>query len=59
LSEELIDFINMSRRSSIIEDTLISEMILRNISMASQMNIDMDDILNPQQMKLLTAYKQI
>ncbi|CAM4833084.1 unnamed protein product [Rotaria magnacalcarata] len=49
----------MSRRSSMMEDKLISEMILKNIATVSQMNVDMDDILNIQQMKLLTTYKQI
>lgn len=40
-----------------MDDKLISEMILRNIATASQMNIDMNDILNIQQTRLLTSYK--
>ncbi|CAF1421797.1 unnamed protein product [Adineta ricciae] len=34
-------------------------MILTNISLASNMNIEMSDILNPPQMQLLKAYKNI
>jgi hypothetical protein len=49
----------MSKRSSIIDDKAISEMILSNISLASDMNIEMRDILNPQQMHLLKTYKNM
>ena len=48
----------MSRRSSMMDDKLISEMILKNITTASEMNTDMNDILNIQQMRLLTTYKE-
>ncbi|CAF3332581.1 unnamed protein product [Rotaria socialis] len=49
----------MSRRLSIMDDKLISKMILRNIATASQMKIEISDILNVQQMKIMTAYKEI
>lgn len=49
----------MSRRSLVMDDKLISEMILKNISNASQMNIDMAEILNVQQMRLLNHYKKM
>lgn len=42
-----------------MDDKLISEMILKNIAAASQMNIEMSDILSPEQMKLLMTYKEI
>ncbi|CAF2107947.1 unnamed protein product [Rotaria magnacalcarata] len=48
----------MTRRSSIIDDKLMSEMILKNITTASQMNFEMSDILNIQQMRILTTYKE-
>ena len=48
----------MSRRSSIIDDKLMSEMILKNITAASQMDFEMSDILNTQQMRILTTYKE-
>ncbi|CAF2055845.1 unnamed protein product [Rotaria magnacalcarata] len=41
-----------------MDDKLISEMILKNIATASQMNIKMSDILNVQQMRLMTTYKE-
>lgn len=47
----------MSRRSSTIDDKIISEMTLNNISEASRMHLCMTDILNAQQMRLLAAYK--
>ncbi|CAF1676202.1 unnamed protein product, partial [Rotaria magnacalcarata] len=46
-------------RSSIMDDKLISEMILKNIVTTSQMNIEMSAILTAEQMKLLTTYKEI
>ncbi len=49
----------MSRRSSIMDDKLISEMLLRNIATASHMNIDMSDILNGQRTRLMTTHKEI
>ena len=48
----------MSKRSSIMDDKTISEMTLKNITTASQMNIGMSDILNTGQMRLLTTYKE-
>ena len=48
----------MSRRSLIMDDKLISEMILKNISTVSQMNIEMCDILNAQQMRIMNVYKE-
>lgn len=41
-----------------MDDKLISEMILKNITTASKMNIDMNDILNVQQMRLMRTYKE-
>ncbi len=49
----------MSRRSSIIDDKSISEIILTNISSASDIDIEMCNILNPQQMQLLKTYKNM
>ncbi|CAF2635105.1 unnamed protein product [Rotaria sp. Silwood2] len=49
----------MSKRSSIIDDKSISEMILINISLAADMNIEMCDILKPPQMELLKTYKNM
>lgn len=49
----------MSKRSSVTDDKLISEMILTNISLASDMNIEMCDILKPQHMQLLKTYKNM
>jgi hypothetical protein len=40
-----------------MDDKTISEMILKNIAATSQMNIQMSNILNPEQMRLLTTYK--
>lgn len=48
----------MSRRASIMDDKLISEMTLRNIATASQMNINMADIFSVKQMKILAAYQE-
>ena len=48
----------MSRRASIMDDKLISEMTLRNIATASQMNINMADIFSIQQMKIMAAYQE-
>ena len=39
-------------------DKLISEMTPKNIATASEMNIEMSDILNVQQMRLMTTYKE-
>lgn len=47
----------MSKRSTPMDDKTISEMILKNTTAASLMNVDMNSILSPQQMRLLTAYK--
>ena len=47
----------MSKRSSYNDDKMISEMILKNINEASEMNVDMSKILNGEQMQLLTTYK--
>ncbi|CAF0877778.1 unnamed protein product [Adineta ricciae] len=47
----------MSKRSSINDDKVTSEMILKNINEASEMNVDMSKILNSEQMQLLTTYK--
>jgi hypothetical protein len=49
----------MSKRPSIIDDKSVSEMILTNISLASQMKIEMCDILNPEQMPILKTYKNM
>jgi len=49
----------MSRRSLIMDDKLISEMILKNVATASQVNIVMSDILNEQQMRIMNTYKEI
>lgn len=40
-----------------MDDKVISEMTLKNIADASRLNFSMSDILNAQQMQLLTAYK--
>jgi hypothetical protein len=40
-----------------MDDKTISEMILKNIAGASQMNIQMSNILSSEQMRLLTTYK--
>lgn len=49
----------MSKSSSITDEKSISEMILTNISLASQMNIEMCDIFSVHQMRLLTTYKDM
>ena len=54
----LFSLLIMSKRSNIMDDKTISEMILKNITTASQMNIEMSDILNIGQMRLLTTYKE-
>jgi hypothetical protein len=41
-----------------MDDKILSEMILHNITAASAMNIKMDEILNVQQMRLLETYKE-
>jgi hypothetical protein len=41
-----------------MDDKSIAEMILNNIATTSRMNIQMSDILNTQQMKLMTTYKE-
>ena len=41
-----------------MEDKTISEMILKNIATASQMNIDMSGIFNSEQMRILTTYQE-
>ena len=48
----------MAKRSSVMDDKLISEMILTNIANASQMNIGMNNILNEEQMQILSTYEQ-
>jgi hypothetical protein len=48
----------MSKRSSIIDDKILSEMLLRNITAATEMNIKMSEIFNEQQMLLLNTYKE-
>lgn len=48
----------MSRRSSISEDKIISEMILKNVATSSNMNIDISKIFNTEQMRLLTTYQE-
>jgi hypothetical protein len=48
----------MSKRSTTMDDKTISEMTLKNIATASQMNLQMSDILNTEQMRLLMAYKE-
>ena len=41
-----------------MDDKIISEMILKNIATASQMNVQMSDILSAEQMRIMTAYKE-
>ena len=48
----------MTKRSSVIDDKLIYEMILTNIANSSQMNIEVTNILNEQQIQILSAYEQ-
>ena len=48
----------MSKRSTIMDDKTISEMTLKNIATASQMNIQMSDILSTDKMRLLMTYKE-
>lgn len=47
----------MSKRSPPMDDRTISEMILKNIAAASYMNVQMSDILNLEQMRLMMTYK--
>ena len=47
----------MSRRLSFTDDKLISEMLLKNIATASEMNIDMNEILTVKQMQLMQTYQ--
>lgn len=54
-----LSYIRMAKRVSSMDDKLLSEMILNNIASASQMNIDMANILNEQQMQVLLAYEQM
>ncbi len=42
-----------------MDDKTISEMILKNVAAASKMNIEMSNILNIEQMRLPTTYKEI
>lgn len=48
----------MAKRSSSMDDKLISEMILNNIASAAQMNVEMANLLNEQQMRILLTYEQ-
>ena len=41
-----------------MDDKLISEMVLSNISSASQINVVMSTLLNERQMQILSAYEQ-
>ncbi len=41
-----------------MDDKTVSEMMLKNIKAASQMNIQMSDVLNEQQMLLMNTYKE-
>ena len=41
-----------------MDDKLISEMVLSNISSASQINVVMSNLLNERQMQILSAYEQ-
>lgn len=41
-----------------MDEKIISEMILKNIATAAKMNIQMSDIFNPKQMRLMEAYKE-
>ena len=42
-----------------MDDKLISEMILQNITKASKINIEMSDILTDRQIRILIAYKEM
>lgn len=48
----------MSRRSLMMDDKIISEMILKNVQATSYMNIDMNEIFNQEQMWLMNTYKE-
>jgi hypothetical protein len=41
-----------------MDDKVISEMILKNVTSASQINIEMSDIFNEQQMWIMNTYKE-
>ena len=57
-STDFLSRIRMSKRLSAMDDKLISEMVLSNISSASQINADMSNLLDEQQMQILSAYEQ-
>jgi hypothetical protein len=57
-STEILSHIRMSKRLSAMDDKLISEMVLSNISSASQINVAMSTLLNERQMQILSAYEQ-
>lgn len=58
-SVDLFLLIDMSKRLSINDDKLLSEMILTNISSAAQMNTEISNIFNMEQMGLLSTYKNL
>ena len=41
-----------------LDDKLVSEMILKNIATSSQMKIQMCDFLSAEQMRMMMAYKE-
>ena len=48
----------MSKRTTILDDKLLSEMMLRNINRAAKKNLDLSTIFNDQQMHLMRSYKR-
>jgi len=49
----------MSKRTIVMDDKLLSEMMLKNIGQAAKKNLDLSTIFNDQQMQLMAAYKKI